>query len=68
MEKLSEQQMVKALNEWMRRYIDEPERFKKELATVRDFLKDEAVGKEPSYGEEGAAYMLKITSELEQAA
>ena len=57
-------QMVKALNEWMRRFIEEPGRFEHEFETVNQFLKDEAEGREPTYGETGAAYMAQIAAEM----
>ena len=57
-------QMVKAFNEWMRRYIEEPDRFEREFQSVNEFLADESDGKEPSYGEACSAYMLKLNEEL----
>lgn len=57
-------QMAKALNERMRRFIEEPGRFEHEFQTVNQFLADEQEGREPSYGETGAAYMEQIASEL----
>ena len=56
-------QMVKCFNEWMRRFIEEPEAFAAEFQTVNQFMKDEANGVEPSYGETSAAYMLKLAQE-----
>ena len=55
--------MVKALNEWMRRFIEEPARFEREFVTVNQFLKDEADGREPTYGESGARYMEQLAAE-----
>lgn len=43
------------LNEWMRRYIEEPARFDAEFQTVNQFLADEADGPKPIYGETSAA-------------
>ena len=57
-------QMVKCFNEWMRRFIEEPARFQREFETVNDFLKDEAAGREPTYGETSAAYMAKLAQEV----
>ncbi len=54
------------LNEWMRRYTQEPDKFEREFVTVGEFLKDESAGLEPSYGAVCAAYMEKINSELPQ--
>lgn len=56
-------QMVKCFNEWMRRFIEEPDRFEREFKTVNAFLADEAGGREPSYGETSAAYMAQLASE-----
>ncbi|MGE8129025.1 hypothetical protein ACQKQD_18790 [Methylobacterium sp. NPDC080182] len=53
-------QMAKCFNEWMRRFIEEPARFEREFQTVSDFLCDESDGKEPSYGEVSAAYMREL--------
>jgi hypothetical protein len=57
-------EMVKAFNEWMRRYIEEPSKFEAEFQTVNEFLKDEAGGIEPTYGETSAAYLEKLASEV----
>lgn len=56
-------QMVKAFNEWMRRFIEDPSAFDAEFQTVNRFLADKAGGKEPSYGETSTAYMEKLASE-----
>ena len=52
-------QMVKAFNEWMRRYTEEAGRFEAEFRT-----KDEADGREPSYGETCTAYMSQLATEM----
>lgn len=57
-------QMVKCFNEWMRRFIDEPDRFEREFNTVNAFLKDYADGREPTYGETSASYMSQIATEI----
>lgn len=56
--------MVKCFNEWMRRFIQEPERFEAEFKTVNRFLADENEGREPSYGETSAAYMEQLMQEV----
>ena len=61
---MTQAEIAAALNEWQRRYIDEPERFQREFQTVAEFLAQEANGDVPSYGTEGAAYLLKIHGEL----
>jgi hypothetical protein len=58
---------VKHSNEWMRRYIEEPEKFSREFQSVQDFLTDEAAGREPSYGEACAAYIFKLQEEMNAA-
>lgn len=57
-------QMARAFNEWMRRFIEEPDRFEREFETVNQFLADEQGGREPSYGEASAAYMEQIAQEM----
>lgn len=61
-------EMAKAFNEWMRRFIDEPERFKREFEEVGAFLAEEADGAEPSYGERCASYLAQVAGELVEAA
>jgi hypothetical protein len=58
---------VKTFNEWMRRYIDEPERYSREFQTVQDFLTDESAGVEPSYGETCMAYQFLLRDEMDSA-
>jgi len=65
---MDQDQIARALNEWMRRYIADPKAFDAEFQTVGEFLQDEAEGREPSYGETGAAYMRKLLDELQAAA
>lgn len=55
---------VKLSNEWMRRYIETPDDFAREFQTVTAFLKDEAEGREPSYGERCAAYIFNLQDEM----
>lgn len=56
--------MVRSSNEWMRRYIEEPERFQAEFRSVQAFLAAEAEGREPDYGEACTAYQLQLMAEL----
>ena len=60
---MSEEHLAKAFNEWMRRYIEEPERYEREITTVLSFLQDEQSGVEPSYGARQAAYLNHLLSE-----
>lgn len=56
-------QMAKCFNEWMRRFIEYPERFEREFVTVAEFLKDDGEGREPTYGETCAAYMETLAAD-----
>lgn len=63
--KLSKDQIAAGLNEWMRRYIEDPKAFEAEFETVAFYLKEKAEGEEePSYGLQGAAYLEKLVEEL----
>jgi hypothetical protein len=64
---MSQSDSVKTFNEWMRRFIDEPERFSREFQSVQEFLTDEAAGREPSYGESCAAYQFNLLDEINSA-
>jgi hypothetical protein len=52
--------MAAAFNEWMRRYIEEPEKFEAEFRTVSTFLSEQSAGKTPTYGEICAAYLAEL--------
>ena len=54
-----------AFNEWMRRFIEEPLRFKREFEDVCEYLSNVSDGQEPSYGAECVAYLESIISELD---
>lgn len=54
-----------AFNEWMRRYTEEPERFSREWQTVGRFLREQAAGEVPTYGERCAAYLEQLTREAQ---
>lgn len=55
-----------AFNEWMRRYIEEPEQYAREFESVLDFLNDESNGVEPTYGDVCAEYLLVLLEELSE--
>ena len=57
-------QMVKCFNEWMRRFIEDPDKFSAEFQTVNQFLADQADGRELTYGETCAALMTKLAVEV----
>lgn len=59
--------MIRTNNEWMRRFIEEPEKFSREFQSVQEFLTDEAAGREPSYGETCAVYQFKLLDEMNAA-
>jgi hypothetical protein len=59
--------MARTLNEWMRRYIRDPERFSREFESVQEFLAQKAMGREPSYGEVCSAYQFKLLEEINHA-
>lgn len=58
-----DRRQVWAHNEWMRRYIEEPEKFEAEFRTVASFVEAESKGLEPDYGELCHAYMVKLMAE-----
>lgn len=60
MQQLTENEIIRALNEWQRRYIANPREFEAEFETIEQFKADENEGKTPDYGTVGAAYMFKI--------
>lgn len=67
MRTMSEEDMRRTLNEWIRRFIEEPERFKREFRYVAEFLAAEREGREPEYGERGAAYQFQLLDEITAA-
>ncbi len=56
--------MAAAFNEWMRRYIVEPDRFDREWQSVSEYIQETSEGKTPSYGESCAAYLVRLISEM----
>lgn len=61
---MNEEVLVKAFNEWMRRFIDEPERYYREFEEVIEFISEEKEGVEPSYGQKCAPYLIKLMQEV----
>lgn len=57
---MKERTRAEAFNEWMRRYIETPEQFEREMAAVNAFLAQARVGREPDYGAQCAAYLEKL--------
>lgn len=68
-EEFTDLEIVVALNEWMRRYIEEPEKFAVEFRTVAQFVSDEAgpTPDEPDYGISGLAYICRLLAEIRTA-
>lgn len=60
---LTDTEIAAAMNEWMRRFIEDPSTFDHEFQTVSEFLRED----EPSYGRVCAAYLLKIHQDLTAA-
>ena len=58
--------MAAAFNEWMRRYIEEPDRFDREWQSVGEYIQETSEGKTPSYGESCAAYLSRLIEELSE--
>lgn len=56
---------AQAFNEWMRRFIEEPDSYKSTVAEVKDFLAAEANGVEPDYGTWCEAYLARLMSEAD---
>jgi hypothetical protein len=56
------------LNEWMRRFTEEPERFQHEFRAVSDFLQDQQAGAVPTYGLVGAFEMARYLDDVANVA
>lgn len=56
--------MAKCFDEWMRRFIEEPNQFEHEFQSVQKFLSEASDGKDHTYGEMCSAYMKKIAGDL----
>jgi hypothetical protein len=53
--------VARAFDEWMRRYIEEPERFAREFEAVQYFTQQGGRhGRSTSYGRECAAYLQQL--------
>ncbi len=61
---MNKELMVKVLNEWQRKYIENPNEFEAEFRTVIAYLKDIDDGVEPSYGKSCVAYMLELAKQI----
>lgn len=61
---LTTEQHIAVNNEWMRRYIEQPDQFAHEWATIQEFLGDENANQTPNYGAHIVAYTEKIADDL----
>jgi hypothetical protein len=61
--RLKKRTMAEAFNEWMYRYISDPEGFEREFESVLNFWEDNRKGRKPSYGQQCEAYLKKLMSE-----
>jgi hypothetical protein len=61
---MTQDEIAAALNEWMRRFIEEPARFEREFQTITTYQADVSDGVTPTYGQTGAAYLLEIHQAL----
>lgn len=59
---MDQEQMAAAFNEWMRLYTEDPAAFEAEFQSVGRFLAEKAEGREPSYGEQCAAYLEQLAT------
>ena len=64
----SKQALALAFNEWMRRYEQEPERFERELTTLKQFMADENEGRMPSLSTGRLQFFVDIGSNPIRAA
>ena len=55
--------MSEAFNEWMRRYIEEPEKFRHDWETIIEYSDEIRVGEVPSYGDNSTKYLTKLMEE-----
>lgn len=66
-EAITKSDYVWALNEWWRRYRDEPERFQREFQAIKELDAAESENREPSMGEEGWQYVQFLLAERAKA-
>lgn len=65
---MDKSRLAAALNEWMRRFTEDPQAFEAEFQTVSRFLAEVANGAEPSYGEVVVEYLAEIDADLQTKA
>ncbi len=55
---------AKAFNLWMKKYTEQPEEFETEYTIIKEFLREQGDGKEPSYGQICAVYYYKLVDKV----
>lgn len=63
---MTDEEIIYASNEWMRRYIDDPETFEAEFNIIIRFKEEEFVD-DHSYGRDCLAYMKRLLQERKEA-
>lgn len=58
------EKVAAGFNEWMREFTEEPEKFKRQWTSVRQFLRESEAGKTPTYGQECAAALSRYMEQL----
>ncbi len=53
---LTRERLIAAFNEWMRRFTEEPEKFRHEWEEVQRYVAEQADGT-PTYGQQALAYL-----------
>lgn len=53
-----------AFNEWMRQFIEEPEKFKQKTREVKDFMAADLENRTPTYGETCVALIEELLDEV----
>lgn len=59
----TEKELAVLMNEWQRRYIEDPHSFETSWQTIIEFLNDEEHGREPNYGKDCVAYLVALRDE-----
>lgn len=57
---MTKEQMAACFNEWMQRYIDDPDGFQDQFKTAVEFMNSD----EPTYGDEQAEYMFSLLADM----
>ena len=57
---MNEKKLAAAFDEWLRLYVEEPERFKREWQVVLEYVGDRGARLSPRYGRACAAFLLSL--------